>query len=98
MLARPKDDLPSRKEEAIEVTVRLRDGSTIRFRCIGRAAPKATGKWRLDLARALDRLPPNVVDLKQIVGLCDSLTDELSHQLQRQVTRVQPDLIDWELR
>ncbi len=89
-------EVRDRKEEAFDVTVHLECGAAITFRCMGGPQVKTGGKWRLDLARPLAPLPADLVGLKQIKALCDSLTDELAAVLQCRVTKVQLERLDLE--
>lgn len=75
---------------AFEATAVLKDGTEIRFKCIGTPLLWEPSKWRLDLGIALDPLPNGLMN-KDITDLCYSLTQELAFILERPVSRVQPD-------
>ena len=87
VLPKQLSELPDRKETAFDVTVRL-IGRPATFRCIGGLQENTCGRWRLDLAWPVDPLPVEMVGLKQIKALCDSLTDELAAVLKCPVTTV----------
>ena len=87
---------PERRKAAFDVTVQL-GGTGITFRCMGSLIENTGGKWRLDLARPMDPVPPGLTGKKEMAVLCESLTDELSAVLECRVTRVQPDrvVLEW---
>ena len=66
----------------------------IRFRCLGTSSPKYPGRFRVDLAQAMDRLPE--LNNKEMKALGNSIAEALRRKMGVEVAAFSPDIIDME--